>query len=58
MTASRDLYLVAAVRERATLQALPWDPALTGKTVGNAVPPPMAEAVVRQVLAAHARVAA
>lgn len=43
------------VPERAALQALPWHPALTGKVVGNAVPPPLAEVVVRAVMAAHAR---
>ncbi len=40
------------VQERATLQALPWDPALTGSTVGNAVPPPLARVVVDAVIRA------
>ncbi len=40
------------VRERAALQALPWAPELTGRTVGNAVPPPLAEAVVRRAVSA------
>jgi site-specific DNA-cytosine methylase len=43
------------VEERARLQSLPWHPTLTGRTVGNAVPPPLAAAVVRQVLAVEAR---
>jgi len=43
------------VRERAVLQALPWHESLTVKTVGNAVPPPLAESVVRSVITAMER---
>ena len=43
------------VRERAVLQALPWHESLTGKTVGNAVPPPLADSVVRSVITAMER---
>lgn len=43
------------VAERAILQSLPPHPILTGKLVGNAVPPPLATAVIRAVLDAHVR---
>ena len=39
------------VPERAALQSLPWVPGLTGRMVGNAVPPPLAEALGRAILA-------
>ncbi len=37
------------VAERAALQSLPFVEGLTGRMVGNAVPPPMAEAVARSL---------
>lgn len=40
------------VRERAALQSLPWVPELTGRIVGNAVPPPLAAVVAQAVIAA------
>lgn len=43
------------VVERARLQGLPWHKALTGTTVGNAVPPILAEVVLRAVRAADGR---
>lgn len=41
------------VPERTVLMGMPVHPSLTGKQVGNAVVPPLAEAVVGQVVAAH-----
>lgn len=38
------------VEERAKLQCLPFVEGMTGKMVGNAVPPPMAEAICRAIL--------
>lgn len=52
--AHRALLPGCPVRERAALQALPWVPELRGKATGNAVPPPLASAVVRSVLSADA----
>lgn len=38
------------VEERAKLQCLPYVKGMTGKQIGNAVPPPLAEAIGRQLL--------
>jgi site-specific DNA-cytosine methylase len=43
------------LRERATLQSLPYVEGMTMRQVGNAVPPPLAEAIGRAILLSESK---